>query len=126
MRDHLRKTGRDRDPHQLARIGEAAIAVETARLWVERAAVYANTAAIDGDRKVAYVNLARLAVERAGLQTMELAQRSIGLAGFMRGHPLEQTCRDLATYLRQPAPDQALANGAAFALGSDARAADIW
>ncbi len=35
--DRLRGTQRGDDPHQLARMGEAAIAAETARLWSGRA-----------------------------------------------------------------------------------------
>ena len=34
LREHLRRTGRGGDPHQAARLGQAAIATETARLWV--------------------------------------------------------------------------------------------
>jgi hypothetical protein len=39
---------------------------------------------------------------------MRLTQRSLGLGAFIAGHPVERLCRDLATYLRQPAPDEAL------------------
>lgn len=60
------------------------------------------------ERVVALVDLARLAVERAGLDVMQLAQRSLGLMGFLRPHPAERLSRDLATYLRQPGPDRAL------------------
>ena len=34
LRRHLQETNRGQDPHQAARLGEAAMAVETARLWV--------------------------------------------------------------------------------------------
>ncbi len=84
LREHLRRTGRGGDPHQAARLGQAAIASETARLWVERAAAIAEEApeARPAEQIVAYVNLARLAVERAGLDLMELVHRSAGLQGF--------------------------------------------
>ena len=39
---HLRRAGRSSDPHQLARTGEAAVATETAKLWVTRAAELAE------------------------------------------------------------------------------------
>jgi alkylation response protein AidB-like acyl-CoA dehydrogenase len=125
---HLRSTGRGGNPHQAARLGEAALAVETARLWVERAAAVAEVSAQDAaaDRIVAYVNLARLAVERAGLDLMELVHRSVGLTGFMRPHPIERISRDLATYLRQPAPDLALTNAAAWMLQQETAVADLW
>ena len=105
-------TGRGKDPHQAARLGQAAMAVETARLWAERAAFLAEVDNKDAEATVAYVNLARLAVERAALDLMELIQRSIGLLSFIRPHPIERIVRDLATYLRQPAPDRALVSAA--------------
>lgn len=120
LRRHLAATGRGGDPHQLARLGTAAIAVETARLWVECAASRAAAAEADPAAAIAYVNLTRLAVERAGLDVLELTQRSIGLAGFLRSHPVERLSRDLATYLRQPAPDKALTDAAAQILSCPA------
>lgn len=126
LRRHLAATGRGTDPHQLSRLGTAAIAVETARLWVEGAASKAVAAERNAQSAIAYVNLARLAVERAGLDVLELAQRSIGLAGFLRTHPIERQVRDLATYLRQPAPDKALSDAAAYVLGGPLPVADLW
>jgi hypothetical protein len=57
---------------------------------------------------------------------MELVQRSVGLQSFMRPHPIERICRDLATYLRQPAPDRALASAANWMLGAGEDDVDIW
>ncbi|WP_345819553.1 acyl-CoA dehydrogenase family protein [Methylobacterium fujisawaense] len=125
-RGHLNRTGRGGDPHQLARLGEGAIAVEGARLWIERGAQVASDAGLPPARVVAYINLVRLAVERAGLDVLQLAQRSVGLQGFMRGHRLERLARDLATYLRQPGPDHALTAAASEILQADAMAGDLW
>src|SRR4051794_117358 len=125
---HLRRAGRSSDPHQLARTGEAAVATETAKLWVTRAAELAeqdDNGRRDPAQVIAYVNLARSAVERAGLDVLELVHRSVGLAGFLRAHPIERVSRDLATYLRQPAPDRALTTAAAYVLGRDTPAADL-
>ena len=114
-RDGLRARDRTGDPHQRARIGQAATALETARLWVAQAAARAAgpepAAAI-----TAYVNLARGAVEQAALTVLQAAQRGIGLQAFLRPDPLERIARDLATYLRQPAPDRALDLAAGFLL----------
>lgn len=126
VRAHLVAGGRSGDPHQLARVGQAALAAETARLWVEHAAVTAQEGARPSDEVVAYVNLARLAVERAGLDVLELAHRSIGLAGFLAPHPMERLTRDLATYLRQPAPDRALTEAAAHVLARPETSGDLW
>src|ERR1700691_4005092 len=48
LRRHLQVTNRGQDPHQAARLGRAAMAVETARLWVVEAA--SSTEAPSGSR----------------------------------------------------------------------------
>jgi alkylation response protein AidB-like acyl-CoA dehydrogenase len=128
LRRHLQETNRGQDPHQAARLGRAAMAVETGRLWVAQAA--STTEGPLGSRApeqlVAYVNLARLAVEAAALDLMQLAQRSVGLQAFMRPNPIERISRDLATYLRQPGPDRALTDAAAWVLAQPVGAQDLW
>jgi alkylation response protein AidB-like acyl-CoA dehydrogenase len=125
-RAHLVKAGRSDNPHQLARMGAAAMAVEAARLWILRACVQAQNADLAPKASVAYVNLTRLAVERAGLDVLELTHRSVGLAGFLRPNPIERISRDLATYLRQPAPDEALCDAARFIMTTDRPISDVW
>ena len=125
-RAHLVANGRQDAPHQRARIGAAAIAFQSARQWVLEAARMADDTTIDPRTRISYVNLARTAVERAGLDVLELAQRSVGLAGFHRAHPLEKLARDLATYLRQPDPDGALDDAGAFILASPLSVTDIF
>jgi alkylation response protein AidB-like acyl-CoA dehydrogenase len=106
---------RHNDPYQQARIGEMLIAQETAYLWTREAALIAegSALALSGDT-TGYVNLARIAVEAATLDAMRLVQRSLGLAGFLPPNPVERILRDLATYLRQPAPDEALTEAAGW------------
>ena len=99
--------------HQLQRLGNAMIAWETSRLWVRQVARIAEDRNADPARTVAYAGLARIAVEAACLDAMRLVQRSLGLSAFRRGNPVERVCRDLATYLRQPAPDEVLSEAAA-------------
>lgn len=125
-RQHLLRTGRGTDPYQLARLGQAATAVETARLFTGWAAQAAASASATPTHGIAAVNLARGAVERAGLEVLELAQRSVGLQGFLEAHPLEQASRDLATYLRQPAPDFALASAASHLLAEALPMHALW
>jgi alkylation response protein AidB-like acyl-CoA dehydrogenase len=125
-RAHMRSTGRGADPHQQARLGRALIAAESCRLLVRRAAEAVAAERAGAERIVAYVNLARAAVEQAGLDVLALAQRSVGLAGFHEDHPLERLSRDLATYLRQPAPDHALTSAAAHALAEEAALPALW
>ena len=128
LRRHLQETNRGRDAHQAARLGRSAMAIETARLWVAHAASMTE-APVDSrtpEQLVAYVNLARLAVEAAALELMQLIQRSIGLQAFLRPNPIERISRDLVTYLRQPGPDRALTDAAAWILAQPVGARDLW
>ena len=128
LRRHLRDTNRGKDPHQAARLGRAAMAVETARLWVAQSASISEAplGSRAPEQLVAYVNLARLAVEAAALDLMQLVQRSVGLQAFLRPNPIERISRDLATYLRQPGPDRALTDAAAWILAQPLGAQDLW
>ncbi len=113
-RSELRDRKRDSDPSQRARFGQLLIAHETARLWLEHAARRACLEDGPAQEIVAYVNLARLAIEAACLDGMRLTQRGLGLGAFLSGHPAERICRDLAVFLRQPAPDETLDKAAAY------------
>jgi len=119
MRQQLAARGRDGDQAQRARVGKALIALETARAWVARGAVIGE--AHDGDvLDIANtVNLVRIAVETASLEALQLVQRALGLAAFRRGTLEELLLRDLATYLRQPAPDETLSEAAAHFMQRD-------
>ncbi len=114
MQDQLRAAGRLNNPHHLQRLGTALIARETSRLWLRATARIAEDPSADAAGAVAHVGLARIAVETACLDTMRLVQRSLGLSAFRRGNPVERICRDLGTYLRQPAPDDVLTEAAAY------------
>jgi alkylation response protein AidB-like acyl-CoA dehydrogenase len=115
LRQQLVTRGRGTDPHQQARVGQALIAAETARLWAAAAAPMGEAGNAGA---TTYVGMARLAVERAGLDMIELVQRSLGLAALTRGNPAERLCRDLATYLRQPATDMVLTEAAMRAMSA--------
>lgn len=119
LRQELRERGRAANPHQLYRIGEALILQKTAAMWVEQAAQAAYAPRMKPDDVVATVNLARLAVERAALELITIVQRSLGLSAFVKGKAVEQVMRDLMTYLRQPAPDEALTDAAAWFVDHD-------
>jgi alkylation response protein AidB-like acyl-CoA dehydrogenase len=108
----LRDRGRSDDPHQSARIGQMLIQGEAAAMWVAASANRCATLGVAPLDLTAYVNLARLAVEQACLEVIPLAQRGLGLAAFQTSNPVESLMRDLATYLRQPAGDEALCEAA--------------
>ena len=114
LRTQLSARGRDADPHQRARFGQALIGHETGRLWLERAGRMAEDGVADDAAVVATVGLARTAVERACLDGIELVRRSLGLSAFVASNPVEKVARDLGTYLRQPAADEVLHNAAGY------------
>ena len=115
-RDQLVRKRHQDAPLQQDRFGRMLIAQETARLWTVAAAQRAERAEGSVADRVAYVNLARIAVETACLDAMRLAQRALGLAAFIRPNPVERLLRDLSVYLRQPAPDAVLTEAAHRAL----------
>lgn len=120
-RAHLRQTNRGGDAHQRSRLGRMAIALETGSLWLARSAAFADLALSPRAETaptaiVAHANMTRSVIEGICLEVLELVERSIGLKGFLRPHPVERIGRDLRVYLRQPAPDAALADAGRFAL----------
>ena len=117
VRGQLTARKHDAFPLQQARFGEMLIAQETAALWTQSAAqrAEADTAASEFAATVAYVNLARIAVESACLDLVRHAQRALGLSALMAPNPVERLIRDLMTYLRQPAPDLVLTEAAQHA-----------
>jgi alkylation response protein AidB-like acyl-CoA dehydrogenase len=117
LRDHL--ASGDVDDVRAARFGSVLAETRSAYLWVREAAERAE-AADAGSDEAAFVLLARGVVEKAGLAVMDAATRTVGTKAFFAEHPLDQACRDLALYLRQPAPDQALDHAARAFLKRDA------
>jgi alkylation response protein AidB-like acyl-CoA dehydrogenase len=110
----LRDSGRLNNAHTQARIGQAVIARETSRMWVSATSRIAEDAQASTGYRVAAVGAARIAVETACLDAMRLIQRSLGLSSFRQGTSVERICRDLSTYLRQPAPDEVLTEAATW------------
>ena len=126
FRGALVDRGRGDDPYQRARVAACLAAVETAALWIEKAARMVAAEDRPATDIVAYVNLTRMVTERAGLDVMEHVHRGVGLLSFIRPNPIERVSRDLATYLRQPAPDGAMADAAATVLATSAPTGRLW
>ena len=116
----LRGLGRTDDPYQRQRLGEMAILLESGRQWVRGAAENAarpGAATAEGaEATVAYANMMRTAIETISLEMLHLAERCVGARGLLRPQPFERLHRDLTHYLRQPAPDGALADVGRFVL----------
>lgn len=122
--DHLRRLGRTEAPHQAGRLGALAAALGGADGVLEAAAASWDAGTAPGApaparaRAAAHGHLARVAAERAGMETIRLVQEAVGCAGLMAPHPLERRLRDAMVYLRQPNPDGAReAAGRALAEG---------
>lgn len=126
-RQYLYSLDRTKDPHQQSRIGQMAIAIETGNLWLKGAAeIIADYAPIfggsphqdypNGDRLLAYINMARTAIEQICMDTIQLCERSVGTRGLMPPYPMERIIRDLTLYLRQPGFDSSLQSVAKYTL----------
>jgi alkylation response protein AidB-like acyl-CoA dehydrogenase len=133
-RRFLRRLGRTDDPYQRQRLGEMLTLHTTGQLWLQGAATHAALPAQPGallpatqaDSTVTYANLMRSATEEICLQTLRLAERSVGARGLLQPEPFERLHRDLTHYLRQPAPDAVIADAGRFALGSDKPSFELW
>ncbi|MCW6509425.1 acyl-CoA dehydrogenase [Hyphomicrobiales bacterium BP6-180914] len=126
LREHLVSRGRDGDPYQQQRIAQCVAATTTASFWIADAARRLSDETADPIATVAFVNLTRMVTERAALDVLEAVHRGIGLAAFVRPHPVERIARDLSTYLRQPVPDLAMADAARAILASPRATASLW
>ena len=116
-RAFLRGLGRTDDPYQRQRLGQMAIALESGRQWLRGAAEHATAAPpAPPESTVAYANMVRTAIETICLDLLQLAERSVGARGLLQPQPFERLHRDLTHYLRQPAPDGALADVGRFVL----------
>lgn len=125
-RQHLRQSGRGDDPYQRMRVGELAVLVESGNQWLRGAAAVADNPDAPATALVAYAGMTRSAIEQICLEAMRLAERSVGVKAMLRPQPIERIGRDLSTYLRQPAPDAALANVGRFVLEAGEPAERLW
>ena len=110
MRDTLLHRGRDGCPHQQARLVRAAVAVETARMWVRRAAGRVQ-AARAGPDAAAVSLLAREATQEACRGVLRVVEESLGLGAHAAG-TVERVRRDLGAFVCQAAPDAKRARAA--------------
>jgi alkylation response protein AidB-like acyl-CoA dehydrogenase len=136
-RAELRALGRVDDPFQRARIGEAAALIAGGQGWLRATAALLDTspAAFQAApppppetiaRVVAHANLTRTAIAEGCVRVIEIVERSIGMRGLLRPHPIERIGRDLTLYLRQPAPDAAIAGAGAYVLGDPRPILELW
>ena len=126
----LRDRGRDTDPYQAARIGQAAALALCARASVERAALEVEGANPDDAaataRAVALALFTRESVEQGAVALLALVERALGMGAFERGTRVERLRRDLGLYLRQAAPDAKLARAAGALVGAGHSVGHWW
>lgn len=109
--EHLKKLNRTQDPYQQQRMGIMAVKIQSGKLWLEHAQkVYENFEDYSACEIVNFANMMRSSILEISESVLHLAERSVGVQGFMEDHPLEQVYRDLKVYLKQPGPDLALQN----------------
>lgn len=133
-RAELRAAGRTEDDAQRYRAATMLAGIEAGLLLLDRAGELADRSGFGGasaptvdDRELlAYVNLCRGAIERVCLDAIEFAQRSAGARALIAPHPIERLCRDLAMYLRQPAPDAAARDAGGYGLAWAGSLLDAW
>ena len=126
-------------PHQQARLGQMAIALEQGQLWLQGGAaqvkqyapIFGGRAdrtcdAADASRLLSYANMVRTAIEQICIDVIALSERCIGTRGLLPPHPMERIIRDLTLYLRQPAFDAALTSVGQYVLSNTEPSRQLW
>ncbi|WP_394271072.1 acyl-CoA dehydrogenase family protein [Qipengyuania sp.] len=116
--------GRTGDPHQQDRIAVSAMALETARLWLLRAASEVEAEGAD-PRKAALSLFAREVTERSCREVIAAAERALGMAAHVEGSVIERMRRDLALFLCQAAPDAKRARAVGTLLDTGTRIEEL-
>lgn len=108
----LLKRERTNDPYQKARLGKMAILMESADLWLCRAEKIERINEVDysASKRINFANMMRTVTVDICEEIMSLAEKSVGVQGMMKDHPLEKKLRDLRVYLKQAGPDATLVN----------------
>ncbi len=110
-RDALIKRKRASDPHQQRRVVEMAIALETTRLLLMRAACEVEEAGASPE-KIALSLLAREHTHESCRTVLALSEQALGMTAHIAGTPVERIRRDLSLFLCQAAPDAKRARAA--------------
>ncbi len=143
-RTYLQALGRTDHPHQQARLGQMAIALEQGNLWLKNSAAkvesyapvfgdlpreskdLADSEALKVRQLMNYSNMVRTAIEQICMDMIQLSERCIGTNGLLPPHPMERIIRDLTLYLRQPAFDISLTGIGEYVLSQQAPASALW
>jgi len=130
-RKYLQMLNRIDDPFQKMRLGEMAILIESGNLWLKSAAekldeFMKKPCDEQSESFLAYANMMRTQIEQICVGIMNLCQKCVGARGLNKPFHFERIIRDLTIYLRQPAPDAALADAGRYVLETRKPADDLW
>lgn len=127
---YLLQRDRAEHPFQKMRLAEMEMAIRTGQLWLADGGKLFDRALANperyGQQLASHANMARLQIEKIGLQIIELSAKCVGAAGLFSEIGIEQLHRDLAFYLRQPAPDETLQNAATFIVNTGTDIVDLY
>ena len=105
----LKGMHREHDPYQAHRIADMEMAHRTGLNWLTLAPQYALPGHHADADVIHYANMTRTAILRCCNEILDVAEMAVGARGFLRPKPIQRIYCDLRMYLRQPAPDNALA-----------------
>ncbi len=105
---HLKRLNRTDDVHQNRRMAKIAVLQKTGELWLGAAGKAYDNRYEKPDECLYIANMFRTVVSDLCEKVLSLCEKSIGLQGFLKPHPLQRIHRDLSVYLKQPAPDKTL------------------
>lgn len=116
-RGYVRRQGKTGDPYVQQRIGQMAVAVDTAHLWLAHVAGLWDAGRWAEARTAG--SRARHLVEHLALSTVDNCVRACGARSLVRPSPVERILRDLSFYVRHDNDDHILATIGRAALGLD-------
>ena len=105
----LKTMHRQHDPYQCHRIAQMELAHETGRHWLTLTPERALPGWHADAEVVHFANMMRTAILGVCNDILMLTEEAVGARGFLEPKPIQRIYRDLKMYLRQPAPDNALA-----------------
>lgn len=105
----LKAMHREHDPYQAHRVADMTLAHETGMNWLAMAPYRALPGHHAEAEVIHFANMTRTAILRCCNEILDTAEMAVGARGFLSPKPIQRIYCDLRMYLRQPAPDSALA-----------------
>jgi len=104
---YVERQGKQGDPYVQQRMGQMAVDVDTAHLWLAHIAQLWDTGRLDDARTAG--SRARHLIEHLALATVDNCVRACGARSLVRPSPVERILRDLSFYVRHDNDDHILA-----------------